>query len=184
MLTELCFLKNNMSNPECVSWIVQTSHFQPIWVFQKYMCVCVCVCVCEVPQSCPTLCNPVDCSPPGSSVHGILQARILEWVAISFSRGSSRPRDWTWVSCFAGRRFILINIYIYLLIYLDVLGLCSTWDLGSSLQHTGSLVVPWELLVTACQIQFSGQGLNPDSLCWQHRILATGLPGKFHQYES
>ena len=43
----------------------------------------------EVAQSCPTLCDPVDCSPPGSSVHGILQARILEWVAISFSRKSS-----------------------------------------------------------------------------------------------
>ena len=42
----------------------------------------------EVAQLCPTLCDPVDCSPPGSSVHGILQARILEWVAISFSRGS------------------------------------------------------------------------------------------------
>ena len=47
-----------------------------------------------VTQSCPTLCD-LDCSPPGSSVHGILQARILEWVAISFSRGSSWPRDWT-----------------------------------------------------------------------------------------
>ena len=43
----------------------------------------------EVAQSCPTLCDPMDCSPPCSSVHGILQARILEWVAISFSRGSS-----------------------------------------------------------------------------------------------
>ena len=47
----------------------------------------------EVAQSCPTLCNPMDCSPSGSSVHGIFQARILEWVAISFSKGSSRPRD-------------------------------------------------------------------------------------------
>ena len=46
-------------------------------------------CVCEVAQSCPTLCDPVDCSSPGSSVHGILQARILEWVAIPSSRGSS-----------------------------------------------------------------------------------------------
>ena len=64
-------------------------------------------CVCEVAQSCPTLCDPVDYSPPDSSVHGILQARILEWVAISFSRGSSQPRDRTWVSCIAGRRFIL-----------------------------------------------------------------------------
>ena len=47
----------------------------------------------EVAQSCLTLCDPMDCSPPGSSVHGFLQARILEWVAISFSRGSSQPRD-------------------------------------------------------------------------------------------
>ena len=47
------------------------------------MRVCVCVCVCEVAQLCLTLCNPVDCSPPGSSVHGILQARILEWVAMA-----------------------------------------------------------------------------------------------------
>ena len=61
----------------------------------------------KVAQSCLTLCNPVDCSPPGSSVHGVLQARILEWVAISFSRGSSRPRDRTPVSHIAGRRFSL-----------------------------------------------------------------------------
>ena len=72
-----------------------------------YTCVCVCVCVYEVAQSCPTLCDPVDCSPPDSSVHGILQARVLEWVAISFSRGSSQPRDWTQVSCITGRCFIL-----------------------------------------------------------------------------
>ena len=57
------------------------------------------VCVCSVTPLCPNLCNPRDCSPPGSSVHRILQARILEWVAISFSRGSSRPGDWTGVSC-------------------------------------------------------------------------------------
>ena len=61
----------------------------------------------EVAQSCPTLCDPMDCSPPGSSVHVISQARVLEWVAISFSRGSSGPRDWTWVSHTAGRRFNL-----------------------------------------------------------------------------
>ena len=53
----------------------------------------------EIAQSCPTLCNPVDCSPPGSTVHWILQARILEWVAISFSRVSSWPRDQTHISC-------------------------------------------------------------------------------------
>ena len=56
-----------------------------------------------VTQSCPTLCDPVDCSLPGSSIHGIFQARILEWVAISFSKGSSRPRDQTRASRIAGR---------------------------------------------------------------------------------
>ena len=59
----------------------------------------------EFAQSCPTLCDSMDCSLPGSSIHGILQARILEWVAISFSRGSSQPRDRTRVSHIAGRLF-------------------------------------------------------------------------------
>ena len=61
----------------------------------------------EVAQSCPTLWDPMDYSLPGSSVHGILQARILEWVAISFSRGSFQPRDRTQVSCIARRRFTI-----------------------------------------------------------------------------
>ena len=61
----------------------------------------------EVAQSCPTLCNPMGCSLPRSSIHGIFQARVLEWIAISFSRGSSRPRDRTRVSCIVGRRFTI-----------------------------------------------------------------------------
>ena len=61
----------------------------------------------ELAQSCPTLCDPVDCSPPGSSVLEILQARTLEGAAMPFSKGSSQPRDQTRVSCIAGRRFIL-----------------------------------------------------------------------------
>ena len=60
-----------------------------------------------VAQSCLTFCDPMNCSLPGSSVHGIFQARILEWVAISFSRGSSQPRVQTWVSCIAGRFFTI-----------------------------------------------------------------------------
>ena len=60
-----------------------------------------------VTQSCPTPCDSMDCSPPGSSVHEIFQARILEWVAIYFSRGSSQPRDQTWVSCTAGIFFTI-----------------------------------------------------------------------------
>ena len=64
-------------------------------------------CEWEVAQSCRTLCDPMDYSLPGSSVHGIFQARVLEWVAISCSRGSSWPRDWIYVSCIAGRFFTL-----------------------------------------------------------------------------
>ena len=61
--------------------------------------------VIEVAQSCPTLCDPMNYSLPGSSIHGIFQARVLEWVAISFSRRSSQPRDWTQVSRIVGRCF-------------------------------------------------------------------------------
>ena len=67
---------------------------------------------CLLPQSCPTLCDPVDYSPPGSSVHGIFQARILEWVAISYSRGSSQSRDQTHISCISciGRRIFFTTV--------------------------------------------------------------------------
>ena len=74
--------------------------------FRVCVCVCVCVCVrvracvractCARAQSCLTLCDPMNCSPTDFSVHGISQARILEWVAISFSRESSQSRDWDW----------------------------------------------------------------------------------------
>ena len=60
-----------------------------------------------VTQSCLTLCNPMNCSPPGSSVLGISQARVLEWIVISFSMGSSQPREWTCISCIAGRFFTI-----------------------------------------------------------------------------
>ena len=92
----------------------------------------------EVTQLCQTLCNPVDCSLPGSSIHGILQARILEWVAISFSMGSSWPRDWTQVSCIAGRSFTLwatreacvctYGLFIFLSTYLSIYrSICKWW---------------------------------------------------------
>ena len=58
---------------------------------------------------CPTVCDPTDCSPPGSSVHGILQARTLEWAAIPFSRGSSQPMDRTQVSCTTGKILYYLN---------------------------------------------------------------------------
>ena len=63
-----------------------------IWAVTAGFSLLLCVCAC-----CLSLCGPTDCSPPGFSVHGILQARILEWVAIFFSRGSSWPKDQNWV---------------------------------------------------------------------------------------
>ena len=91
----------------------------------------------EVARSCPTLCDPMDCSPPGSSIHGILRARILEWVAISFSRGSSQPRDRTQVSHISGRCFNLwatweglMNKPFFLVLYKFLFILCF-WDLIS-----------------------------------------------------
>ena len=72
----------------------------------------------EVFQSCLNLCDSMDCSLPGSSIHGILQARVLEWVAISFSKGSSQPRDRTQVSRIGGRHF---NLWTS----------CNAGDLGS-----------------------------------------------------
>ena len=67
---------------------------------ENFMCMLVA-------QSCPTLFNPMDCSLLGSSVHGILQARILQWVAILFSRGASQPKDWNCISCIAGGFFTI-----------------------------------------------------------------------------
>ena len=64
----------------------------------------------KVTQSCLTLCDPIDHNLPGSSVHGILQARILEWVAVPFSRGYSQLRDQAQVSCIAGRFFTIWTI--------------------------------------------------------------------------
>ena len=76
----------------------------------------------EVAQSCSTLCNPMDCSLPGSSFHGIFQARVPEWVAFSFSTGSSQPRHRTRVSRIAGRCFTLWATK----------SVCSAGDLGST----------------------------------------------------
>ena len=70
------------------------------WSRQEVLSNCIlCVYVCSVAHSCLTLCDPMDCIPPGSSVHGFSQARMLEQVSISFSRESSWPKDWTHISC-------------------------------------------------------------------------------------
>ena len=124
-----------------------------------------------VSQSCPTLCNPMYCPPPGSSVHGISQARKLEWVAIPFSRGSSKPRDQTLVSCIG--RWILYHwatreaswLNYYLVIQSE-----SRSDVPDSLQPHGPYS-PWnspgQNTGVGCLFLLQGifpiQGLNPGS---------------------
>ena len=99
--------------------------------------------------------QPMDCSPPGSSVHGILQARILEWVAISFSSRSFQPRDQTKVSCIAGRFFtIWATSKTYLYVYINE-SLCCLYIYIStvqSLSHIWLFVTPWTV---ACQAPLS-----------------------------
>ena len=80
-------------------------YIKAVYCHLAYLTYMQSVCV-LVSQSCPTVCDPIDCGPQCSSVHGILQARILEWVAIPFSKGSSWPRDWTQVSRIAGRLYM------------------------------------------------------------------------------
>ena len=90
----------------CIS--VSNYHFVYFKCIQSCVCVCVCVCTCSgiTHLLCPTLCDPMDCSPPGSFVHRILQARILEWVAIPFCNRSSWPRDQTRVSRIASKLLV------------------------------------------------------------------------------
>jgi len=115
------------------------------WFFSKFVELYN-QCACSVALSCQILCNPMDYSPPGSFVHGIILARILEWVATSFSRGPSQPRHWAWVSCTLciGRRILyhwttwespIVNnagmkpwIQVFVWIYICVsLGQISEW---------------------------------------------------------
>ena len=92
-------------------WIRKKEHW---WLWRDCQNILMRIsCVCLVAQSCPTLCDPMDCSLPGSSAHGIFQARILVWVAISYSRGSCWPRDRTQVSCGSRNgRCILIQMFL------------------------------------------------------------------------
>ena len=88
----------------CLSWEFPLNLIFESADVKQSLCVCACA---KLPQSYPTLCNPMECSPPGSSVHGILQARILEWVAMPSSRGSSQTQGLN--SRLLQRRRILYN---------------------------------------------------------------------------
>ena len=95
--------------------MIQTSSNIVVFTLSFFFFFALYSLVCVSAQLCLIFCDPLDCSPPGFSVHGILQARILEWVAISFSRRSSRPRDLTPISCISCiSRWILYH--------------CATWE--------------------------------------------------------
>ena len=97
------------------------------------------VCVCLVAQSCLTLCDLMDCSLPGPSVHGISQARKLEWVSIPFSRGSSQPGILTHVSCITGGFFTIWTIREVLISYYSSLVLSRVIRLS----------VPWTYFISS-----------------------------------
>ena len=140
----------------------------------------------------------MDCSPPGSSVHGIHQARILEWVAISFSRGSSQPRDWTRVSCIADKRFTIwvtrealsnlnwylnILLYIFLTFVLVLMLLYSTRGVYGAWKIKRKQIPMYKHL-----LQCRRPGFNPwvGKIPWRRKWQPTPvlLPGKFHGLRS
>ena len=99
LLSQLWLLVGVTSSElQCQGRGASTSLDAPITECKQDLLLTFRVCMLKLFQSCPTLCYPLDCSSPVSSVHGILQARILEWVAIPSSRGSSGPRDWNCIS--------------------------------------------------------------------------------------
>ena len=120
----------------------------------------VCCCCCLVAQLYPTLCDPLDSNPPGSSAHGISQARILEWVTISFSRGSSQPIDWMQVSC------------------VSCIGILYHWATWEALKNVHNLVEskwPWgevekQIFAEAEILQWEPASESPGGLvkmdCW------------------
>ena len=122
------------------------------------------VCV-LVTQLCLTLCDPANCSLPGFPLHGILQARILEWIAIPFSRGSSQPRDWTLVSCIAGRLFTMSTLLLYCKSFL-----CSPLPTPFTFPGGMCMLSQVQLFAAPCTVD----GSPPDSsVCeiFQARIL-------------
>ena len=127
----------------------------------------------EVTQSCPILWDPMDCSLLGSSIHGILQARILEWVAISFSRASSQPRDGIWVSGIAGRHFTLWASRESSHVTLQFK---PTWQLAVVLAWSAALRsgIIWSLL--RCPPPAGLGCLQPPGLCWPSLLVGPPLP--------
>ena len=154
------------------------------WELGVHMCVCL------VTQSCLTLCDTIDCSPPGSSVHGVFQARILEWVAISPSRGASQLRDQTCISCISGiGRQVLHHrrhpgsppsTIPYLCVFTFLLFYTYVCTLGNSTVFRAS----YYTLIFLSFIYKLPPGswwdlCSPALSSAKHQVLTPGLPGNF-----
>ena len=144
----------------------------------------------SVAQSCLILCDPLNGSPPGSSVHGISQTRILEWVAISSSRGSSQPRDRSWASHIAGKFFTVwatregqyyikmtpfsspLIFHYYCHYYYHVAAWAPCW---STVSHCPTQT--W-LLPMACGTSVPWPGIEPVTSALEDGFLSTGQRGR------
>ena len=128
-----------------------------------------------VAQSCLTFCDPMDCSPPDLSVHGLLQARILEWVVIPFSTGSSQPRDQTWVSRIGSGSFTIWATKEAPI----------KWNSNKDVEHQGWEKLPQLLIFLWVQKPQEGDGLY--LTVWslkKHGYSNKGLPRGFSGIES
>ena len=147
----------------CGHFFLQQRHFYPL--LSPVVCVCVCVCVCVSTSVGSDSLWPPDCSPPGCSVHGILQARILEWVSMPFSRRFSWPRDGTHVSCIS--RKIICHLSQGSLQLLHSIGFSLT-----SLVKLGGLFSVWSFLKWECCSEFCLRLFSPfliphSTIFWQ-----------------
>ena len=152
------------------------------------VCVCVCARVRTCARLCPTLGNPMDYSPPGSPVHGIFQARILEWVTVPFSRGSSWPRDWICISCASWIGRWIFYHHASWEASITVSGLVAKSCLTLANPQTEACQAPlsmgfsrqeyWSGLPYPSPGDFPNQGIEPRSPALQANSLLIELPGK------
>ena len=129
-----------------------------------------CVCVCMWAQSCPTLCDPMDCNLPSSSVPGIFQARILEWVAISYSKGSSWLRDWVHISCISLSSHLHWQADSLPLYHLGSLPSLFCYILSALRRMIVATILQPSKMMRAVGNCFGGQSAYWDSLMWKVEI--------------
>ena len=123
-----------------------------------------------ITQSCLTLCDPMDYNSPASSAHGILQARILEWLAIPFSRGSSQPRDLTWVSFIASRFFYRVCVCVCVCVYSIHTGLSSRiFHKKRRDVFIHSCFIFCDTSVCSCIFIAHIANMNLTAICWKQR---------------